>query len=82
MLAVIAFIGWLGALSPSAVAGSLLVVTFALVISLMVSRRAAVANLWDQTMLGSGSLHRWYTNLWLWWAALAAILVGIYVRFW
>ncbi|MHB8522809.1 MAG: sodium:solute symporter family transporter [Limisphaerales bacterium] len=78
----IGLIGWLGAVSPSAIALVLLVVTPALTIPLMVSRQAAAANLWDRTMLSSGRPRGWYGNLWLWWAVLAAILVGIYIKFW
>jgi SSS family solute:Na+ symporter len=73
---------WLSAVSPAATAMILLVATLALVIPLMVFRRAAAATLWDRSMLSCGGQRRWYANLWLWWSALAVILVGIYVRFW
>jgi hypothetical protein len=78
----IGLILWLGAVSPTAIAAALLVVTLALIIPLLLARRTAAGNLWDQSMLNVGGPRRWYGNLWLWWAVLAAILVGIYVKFW
>jgi solute:Na+ symporter, SSS family len=78
----IGFSGWLGAWSPSALAGLLLAVTAALVIPLMVARRIQQPHLWDRSMLDAGGRRGWHTNLWVWWTVLAAILVGIYVRLW
>ena len=66
----------------SAIAALLLVTTLSLVVGLIFSRREPAANLWDHTMLTSGTPSGWYANLWLWWVLLAAILVGIYVKFW
>jgi solute:Na+ symporter, SSS family len=80
--AAIGFVLWLGARSPSAIAAILLVLTLVLTIPLMFARRAPVSNLWDRTMLDSGRPRRWYGNLWLWWAMLAAMLVGIYIKLW
>jgi hypothetical protein len=73
---------WLAAKSPSAIALVLLGTTAALTTSLMLARRTVSENLWDHTMLHSVEPRRWYARLWFWWAVLATILVGIYVKFW
>jgi hypothetical protein len=78
----IAVIIWMSAVSPTAMALSLLVSTVVLLVPLLISRAAPAANLWDRSMLHTGQPPGWYTKLWLWWALLAAILVGIYIRFW
>jgi hypothetical protein len=48
----------------------------------MNARCEPLDHLWDRSMLSSEAPRGWYANLWLWWALLAAILVGIYVAFW
>jgi SSS family solute:Na+ symporter len=73
---------WLAAISPSAIAGILLVATLVLLPPLLWRRRAPELNLWDHSMLVSGQPRGWYSSLWLWWIVLAALLVGIYVKFW
>jgi len=73
---------WLGSISPTAVALILLGAMVALVVPLMFTRRQPAANLWDFSMLSTGRSRGWYSNLWLWWALLGAILVGIYIKFW
>jgi SSS family solute:Na+ symporter len=78
----IVFILWLAAISPSAVALVLLVGTLVLIAPLMLARRAPSPNLWDQSMINAQTPGRWFANLWLWWCVLAAILVGIYIKFW
>lgn len=77
-----ALVLWLAALSPSAVAIIVLVVTLLVTTLLMLSRRIPAANLWDRSMLASVTLGGWWTNLWLWWCVLSAILIGLYIRFW
>jgi SSS family solute:Na+ symporter len=72
----------LGAWSPSALALVLLVASVALVGMLMLSRTTALPALWDRSMLRCASPRRWFGNLWFWWALLAAVLAGIYVKFW
>lgn len=72
----------LGAVSPSALALVLLGASVALVLPLMLTRSTARANLWDRSMLRCSSPSQWFASLWLWWFVLAAILVGIYVKFW
>lgn len=79
---IVAFVGWLAVVSPTAMAGLVLVGMVGLVGLLMVTRRAAADHLWDWSMLDWGADRRWYRSLWVWWLVLAAILVGIYVRFW
>jgi solute:Na+ symporter, SSS family len=81
-LITMALLFWGASRSPSVIAALLLVTTLSLVAGLIFSRRAAAANLWDRSMLASGTPSGWYANLWLWWALLAAILVGIYIKFW
>jgi len=78
----IALIVWMSAVSPSAMALCLLAVTVLVMTPLLVNRRFADANLWDRSMLHAGQPSGWYANLWLWWALLGAILVGIYWKFW
>jgi SSS family solute:Na+ symporter len=78
----ITMIVWMSAVSPSAMALCLLAVTVLVLIPLLVNRRFADANLWDRSMLHTGQPAAWYANLWLWWALLGAILVGIYWKFW
>jgi SSS family solute:Na+ symporter len=73
---------WMAAVSPAAMALTLLVCTIVLLPPLLVARRQPDVNLWDRSMLHTGQPPRWYASLWLWWMVLAAILVGIYVRFW
>ena len=73
---------WLAAISPSAVAVIVLVVTLCVTTGLIVSRRTPSANLWDHSMLTAVTLGGWWTNLWLWWTVLSAILIGIYIKFW
>lgn len=81
-LGAISLILWGAAASPSAVAALLLVCTIGSVLGLILSRHTPTANLWDQSMLRSEEPPAWYANLWLWWGLLAAILVGIYIKFW
>ena len=78
----IGLIFWMAAASPPAMALTLLAATMVSLPPLLVARRAPDANLWDRSMLQTSQPPRWYASLWLWWAVLAAILVGIYVRFW
>lgn len=73
---------WVAALSPGAIAIAVLATTMVLVAPLMVARRKLASNMWDRSMLTSGKPPHWYASLWLWWMALFAILVGIYIRFW
>lgn len=79
---VIAVVVWISAVSPSAMALMLLASTVGLVVPLLVARRGPETNLWDRSMLTVGQPPGWYSNLWLWWAILGAILVGIYWKFW
>lgn len=76
------FILWLAAISPSAVAGVVLVGTVTVIASLVLSRRKPSPDLWDQTMLKTQTGSRRLANLGLWWFVLAAILVGLYIKFW
>ncbi|PWU09840.1 MAG: hypothetical protein C5B50_26655, partial [Verrucomicrobia bacterium] len=78
----IAVILWMTAASPSGMAATLLVSTVVLLVPLLIARRTPDPNLWDRSMLHTTQPPRWYASLWLWWVVLAAILVGIYVRFW
>lgn len=77
-----ALILWIAAMSPATVALLLLAGTTAVIAGLMRTRRAASANLWDHSMLRSPVRAPWYADLRLWWCALSAILVGIYVWLW
>jgi hypothetical protein len=79
---VITIILFVASRSPTAIALLLLVSTLALVAWLMQLRRTPEPNLWDASMLAGAKPARWYASLWLWWGVLAAILVGIYVKFW
>jgi len=78
----VALITWISAVSPVAMALILLITTVSLVIPLLVRRQVASPNLWDRSMLHTDQPAAWYQNLWLWWALLGMILVGIYVKFW
>jgi SSS family solute:Na+ symporter len=73
---------WVATISPSTIALILLGAMAALVLPLMLARRKPDLNLWDRSMLFTGQPRGWYANLWLWWALLGAILVGIYIKFW
>ncbi len=73
---------WVAAVSPGATALLILVVTAIGVAYLMGSRRLASPNLWDHSMLQTARRGRWYSNLWLWWCLMSAILVGIYIWLW
>ena len=73
---------WLATVSPSAIALILLGAMVLLVLPLMFARSKAEVNLWDRSMLFTGQPAAWYAKLWLWWALLGAILVGIYIKFW
>jgi hypothetical protein len=88
-LAVLAFawllvslIVWISAVSPIAMALSLLLSTVIFLVPLLLLRKAPAENLWDRSMLHTGQPPGWYSKLWLWWVLLAAILVGIYIKFW
>ncbi len=78
----IAAILWGAATNPSAIALLLLLTTIICVPALMFSRRKPEPELWDRSMIATGKPRGWYRNLWLWWAVLAASLVGIYIKFW
>jgi SSS family solute:Na+ symporter len=78
----IALIIWVSAVSPAAMALTLLGSMIVMLVPLLLQRRAPVNNLWDRSMLRTGQPAGWYANLWLWWAVLGMILVGIYVKFW
>jgi solute:Na+ symporter, SSS family len=78
----IALIIWISAVSPAAMALTLLGSTLVLLVPLLIRRRAPVDNLWDRSMLHTGQPAAWYANLWLWWGLLGMILVGIYIKFW
>ena len=73
---------WVSTVSPSAMALILLIATIVLLVPLLIRRRQPEGNLWDRSMLHTGQPPAWYSNLWLWWALLGAILVGIYWKFW
>ena len=73
---------WLATFHPSAIPLILLGAMAVLVLPLMVTRSKPDDNLWDRSMLCVGQQSGWYANLWLWWAFLGAILVGIYIKFW
>ncbi len=70
------------AVSPVATAVLVLASMVVLVGLLAASRRRISANMWDTSMLTVTTSQRWYANLWVWWLALAVILLGIYVYFW
>jgi SSS family solute:Na+ symporter len=76
------FILWLGAVSPPAMAIILLATVLPLIIPLMIARSASANHLWDQSMLRDVGSRPWYAAVWLWWSLFAAILIGIYLRFW
>ena len=78
----IALIVWVSAVSPAAMALTLLGSTLVMLVPLLIRRRAPAANLWDRSMLHTGQPSGWYANLWLWWLVLGMILVGIYAKFW
>ena len=78
----ISLVIWMSAVSPSLMALCLLLVTVLLLVPLLIARRNPVPNLWDPSMLHTGQPRGWYANLWLWWAVLGLILVGIYWKFW
>jgi SSS family solute:Na+ symporter len=78
----IVLILWMSAVSPSAMALCLLVITVLLLVPLLFARQVPDANFWDRAMLRTAQPPGWYSSLWLWWALLGAILVGIYWKFW
>jgi SSS family solute:Na+ symporter len=80
--AAVAAIFGVATLSPVAIAAMLLLLAPLLVLGLMRVRRTAAPGLWDRSMLRTTGTRRWYANLGLWWALLAAVLIGIYVKFW
>jgi SSS family solute:Na+ symporter len=53
-----------------------------LLLPLLLRRRQSAVNLWDWSMAEEDRQVAWYGRLWLWWTLFAAILFGIYVRFW
>ncbi len=75
-------IGLLAVVSPTWIAILVLVGMTALILLLLASRRCQSDQLWDFTMLRTSDGGHWYHRLWIWWLLLAAILVGIYIRFW
>jgi hypothetical protein len=83
-LAIIAIvlIVWMSAVSPSAMALCLLVITILVLVPLLFARQVQDSNFWDVSMLRTTQPPGWYSSLWLWWALLGAILVGIYWKFW
>jgi SSS family solute:Na+ symporter len=81
-VAAIIFLFWAASKNPGFIAMLLLLITVASVLGLIESRRTPAANLWDRSMLSTNQAVPWYGNLWLWWALLAIILVGIYIKFW
>ncbi len=78
----IGLVGRVAAVSPTAIALTVLALTPALVFGLLRLRRAPAAHLWDHSMLRTVGPRPWYANLWLWWGLLAATLIGLYVKFW
>ncbi|MBI4585847.1 MAG: sodium/solute symporter [Planctomycetes bacterium] len=72
----------LAAWSPSASAMALLFASLGLVIPLLIARRAPAENLWDRSMLATAGDFRGWRSLWLWWGALAAVLLAIYIWLW
>lgn len=72
---------WIAAISPVAIALLLLFLMAALIVLLGFQRCTPIENLWDCSMLSSGSTN-WYGNLWLWWGGMAAALGTIYFIFW
>ncbi len=78
----VALILWVASVSTVAMAIIFALGMLSLTVPLMLTRLKPAANLWDASMLRSGEPRTWYARLWFWWIALAAILVGIYVRFW
>lgn len=78
----IAGIGLLAVVSPTGIAVLVLVGMTALILLLLATRRRQCDQLWDFTMLRTSDGGHWYHRLWIWWLLLAAILVGVYIRFW
>jgi SSS family solute:Na+ symporter len=68
--------------SSALIALLVLTLTVGMVVALCVTRRAAVENLWDYSMLTTAGPGHWYSNLGLWWLLMGAILAGIYIKFW
>jgi len=75
---------WLSVESPTAMAIVILVLVFSVLIVFCVSRREAIANMWDRSMLGlpASETQRWYSHLWIWWVFLAVGFGAVYCRFW
>jgi SSS family solute:Na+ symporter len=78
----IVLILWMSAMSPSAMASCLLLITILVLVPLLFARQVPDSNFWDVSMLRTKQPPGWYSSLWLWWALLGAILVGIYWKFW
>ena len=72
----------MAATSPTALVLTLVVVSVTLVGILMSLRHTPKENLWDVTMLRYTAPRHWFAGVLVWWCLLAAILIGIYVKFW
>ena len=73
---------WAAAVSSIQITLIFFVVSVVGTIALMCARRCPRPHLWDRSMLNLHQRSAWYQSLWFWWIVLAAILIGIYVRFW
>ena len=73
---------WLGAVSPVAIAIMVAATNVVFVGIPALTRRTAMAGMWDVSMLRPDSGMPWYANLWIWWLLCASVFGGIYIYFW
>ncbi|MDO8684928.1 MAG: hypothetical protein Q7N50_15800, partial [Armatimonadota bacterium] len=70
--------------SAPLVAFAVLVTVLGSIFYYCTTARKPTENMWDRSMLGlpKGEKQAWYSNLWIWWLAMGAIFVYLYIRFW
>jgi hypothetical protein len=80
--AALAAVAWVGAVSVPAVVVLWVAAIGAFSVPLILKRKMPGPNLWDWSMARDDTARPWHARLWFWWSLFAAILIGIYVRFW
>jgi solute:Na+ symporter, SSS family len=77
-----AIIIWAAAVSPVAMAVSVLLVFLSGIGIPLLARSKSLEGMWDRSMLSTSAKVPWYASLFLWWLLFVVTLIGLYINFW
>ncbi|MCC6123454.1 MAG: sodium/solute symporter [Pirellulales bacterium] len=73
---------WTAAVSPVAMAFSVLIVFLSGIGIPLMARSKALDGMWDRSMLSTSDKVPWYASLFFWWLLFVVTLIGLYIYFW